>query len=160
MKHFQASLLLLALFVSGQAAALPVGHPADPGAAVPAFQPADYTAGYPGTVRLSADAHQHDAVPAARESGEEGGTAAHGGAQGEGCKRRGEGDCCCCKCCCMGSGGDDMMHMKKSGHGGGKEPGMMDCDMMKMKQKGMQQEGDMPAAEPGAQQDEGHEAHH
>jgi hypothetical protein len=156
MKYLKASLLVLILFACGQAAALPAGHPANPEAAVPAFRPADYFAGQSGSVKLAADEHRHDAVPAARESGEKDEAAAHDHARsdGKGCKR-GEGMGCCCKCCCMGGEGG-MMCMKKSGDADKKESGMKDCDMMKM----MQQEGERPAAEPEIKKDEGHESHH
>lgn len=167
MKYLEASLLVLALFTCGQAFALPADHPANPEMAVPAFQPADYFAGQSGNVKLAADEHQHDAAPAAQESGAKDETAAkqHDEGEGKGCKR-GEGMGCCCQCCCK-CGGEkgDMKGMKKSGDADKKGSGMMDCDMMKMmNKKGMQQDGEKPVEEPGEQpatkQEEGHESHH
>jgi hypothetical protein len=169
MKYLKASFLVLALLACGQAVALPADHPANPEMAVPVFQPADYFAGQSGNVKLAADEHQHDAAPAAQESGAKDEAAAkqhgEGEGKGKGCKR-GEGMGCCCQCCCK-CGGEkgDMKGMKKSGDADKKGSGMMDCDMMKMmNKKGMQQDGEKPVEEPGEQpatkQEEGHESHH
>lgn len=167
MKYLKASFLVLALLACGQAVALPADHPANPEMAVPAFQPADYFAGQSGNMKLAADEHQHDAAPAAQESGAKDETAAkqHGEGEGKGCKR-GEGMGCCCHCCCK-CGGEkgDMTGMKKSGDADKKDSGMMDCDMMKMMhKKGMQQDGgkpvEQPVEQPATKQEEGHESHH
>lgn len=166
MKYLKASFLVLALLACGQAVALPADHPANPEMAVPVFQPADYFAGQSGNVKLAAGEHQHDAAPAAQESGAKDETAAkqHGEGEGKGCKR-GEGMGCCHCCCKCGGEKGDMTGMKKSGDADKKDSGMMDCDMMKMMhKKGMQQDGGKPVVEPVEQpatkQEEGHESHH
>jgi len=154
MKQFKACFFVFALLAWGPAYALPADHPANPEAAVPAFQPADYFASQPGSIKLAADEHQHDAAPAAQESGAKDKAAARDEGMG------------CCKCCCMGgSEKGGMGCMNKSGDTGMKGSGMMDCDMMKMmNKKGMRQDGDKPATEPAEQpetkKEEGHESHH
>jgi len=165
MKYLKASFLVLALLTCGQAVALSADHPANPEAAVPAFQPADYFVSQSGSVKLAADEHQHDAAPAAHESGVKSEPSAHEEGESNGCKR-GEGMGCCCKCCCKcGDEKGDMMGMKKSGDADKKGSGMMDCDMMKMmNKKGMQQDGvkpvEEPVEQPATKQEEGHESHH
>lgn len=164
MKQFKVCFFVLALLAGGPVYALPADHPANPEAAAPAFQPADYFAGRSGRVQLAADEHQHAAAPAAQEAGAQDEAAAREHKAGE-CQR-GEGMGCCCKCCCMGGDGEGgMMCMKKSGAADKKASDMKDCDMMQMmKKKGMQQDGgkaaEEPETKPETNKDEGHEAHH
>lgn len=146
MKQIKACFLVLALLAWGRVFALPVDHPANPEASVPAFRPADYFVSQPANVELAADEHQHDAAPAAQESGATDEAAEHAHDEGTG---KG------------GSDQDDMMCMKKSGNADKKESGMMDCDMMKMmKEKGMRQDDGKATGEPETNKDEGHESHH
>ena len=153
MKQFRVCFLILGLFLWGQAHALPTEHPANPDVVVPAFQPADHFAGQAGSVSVAAADHQHDAAPAAQESGSK----MQEGSDGKGCMRSDEMGCCC-KCCCKDSGDGAMMCKKKSGDAGKMGSDMKGCDMMK---KGMQQEGGAAteAADP-AETEKEHESHH
>ncbi len=152
MKCFSSILCGLLLCACGQALALAAEHPANPDAAVPAFQPADYFVQPPV---LAAAAHQHDqgTVPTPVEgSGSPGEHALHhsdqptvdSGAtamdQGEGksCKRSGD-CCCCCKCCDKGKG----------------EPSGKEGCGMAMKEDKLKS-SPMPAVKKG----EEHESHH
>lgn len=120
------------LLACGQALALPADHPANPEAAVPAFQPADYFAGT-ATLAEAEHEHQHEVAPAAEAAGTK-----EEAAQPEHKKDKGMG----------------MECMKMHG-GGKKESGMHDCPMM---EKMMPQEGGKAASE--TKKDEGHESHH
>lgn len=152
MKCFSS--ILCGLLLCGCGQALAAEHPANPDAAAPAFQPADYFVQPPV---LAAVAQPHDqnqsTVPAPVEGSgipdahalhhsdqptvDRGATATDRG-EGKSCKRSG-GCCCCCKCCDKGKGDPS-----------GKEG----CGMAMKKDK------PHPSPVPAVEKGEEHESHH